>query len=167
PALYEQTLRKSIAEVDPKLALIDVDSYTDQVAIKFNQERLLSRLTTLFGVLALLLASVGLYGVTAYDVARKTSEIGIRMALGADRRNVMKVVLKGAMKFTGVGLFIGVPIAILCGRLLHSQLYEVSQLDFSVLGASVIALSVCALVAAFVPARRAASVDPNQALRAE
>jgi predicted permease len=167
PAAYEQTLRKALAEIDPKLALIDVDTYTDQVALRFNQERLLSRLTTLFGVLALLLASVGLYGVTAYNVARRTAEIGIRMALGADRRNVMKLVLKGAMKYTGVGLCIGVPIAILCGKLLHSQLYEVSELDFSVLGAVVIVLGISALIAAFVPARRAASVDPNKALRAE
>ncbi len=167
PAPYEATLRKALAEVDPKLALIDADTYTDQVALQFNQERLIARLTSLFGVLALLLASVGLYGVTAYNVARRTAEIGIRMALGADRGDVIAMVLRSALKHTAIGLCIGVPIAIFCGRLLHSQLYEVSQLDPAVLGATVIVLTLCSFVAAAVPARRAASVDPNRALRTE
>jgi ABC-type antimicrobial peptide transport system permease subunit len=109
PAPYRDTLRKVLAEIDPKLALINVDTYTDQVALQFNQERLIARLTSLFGVLALVLASVGLYGVTAYNVARRTGEIGIRMALGADRRNVMGMVLKSAMAEAGFGLCLGVP----------------------------------------------------------
>ena len=165
PGVYRDTLRKVLAEVDPKLALINVDTYTDQVALQFNQERLIARLTSLFGVLALVLASVGLYGVTAYNVARRTGEIGIRMALGADRSNVMGMVLKSAMAQTGMGLCLGILIAIFCGRLLEHQLYEVSRFDPFVLGGATLVLALCAVIAAVVPARRAASVDPNQALR--
>jgi predicted permease len=167
PSAYEETLRKALAEIDPKLALINVDTYTDQVTLQFNQERLIARLTSLFGVLALLLASVGLYGVTAYNVARRTPEIGIRMALGADRGTVLGLVLKSAMRQIGFGLCIGVPIAIFCGRLLQSQLYEVKRFDPAVLGIATFVLFICALIAAIVPARRAASVDPIQALRTE
>jgi predicted permease len=165
PAAYRDTLRRVLAEIDPKLALINVDTYTDQVALQFNQERLIARLTSLFGVLALVLASVGLYGVTAYNVARRTGEIGIRMALGANRGSVMGMVLKSAMAQAGTGLCIGVPVAIFCGRLLQHQLYEVERFDPVVLGGATFVLAFCAVIAAIVPARRAASVDPNQALR--
>ncbi|MBS1805938.1 MAG: ABC transporter permease [Acidobacteria bacterium] len=165
PAAYQDTLRKVLSEVDPKLALIHVDTYTDQVALQFNQERLIARLTSLFGMLALLLASIGLYGVTAYNVARRTGEIGIRMALGADRSNVVSMVLRSAMAQAGLGLFIGLPIAIFCGRLLQHQLYEVSRFDPLVLGGATLLLATFAGIAAIIPARRAASVDPNQALR--
>jgi predicted permease len=167
PSPYEETLRKAVAEVDPKLALINVDTYTDQVALQFNQERLIARLTGLFGVLALLLASVGLYGVTAYNVARRTAEIGIRMALGADRGNVMGMVLRTATAQVTIGLCIGMPIAVFCGSLLQNQLYEVGKFDPAVLGGALLVLTLCALIAAFLPARRAASIDPNQALRTE
>ncbi len=167
PAPFQDTLRRVLSEIDPKLALIQVDTYTDQVALQFNQERLIARLTSLFGVLALVLASVGLYGVTAYNVARRTGEIGIRMALGADRRSVMGMVLKSAMAQAGIGLCLGVPIAVFCGRLLQSQLYEVNRFDPLVLASATLALALCAMIAALVPARRAASVDPNKALRTE
>ena len=167
PAAYRDTLGKVLAEIDPKLALIHVDTYTDQVALQFNQERLLARLTALFGALALVLASVGLYGVTAYNVAGRTGEIGIRMAMGADRRSVMRMVLKTAMAQAGVGLCLGIPIAVFCGRLLQHQLYEVGRFDPWVLGGATLVLALCAGLAAFLPARRAASVDPNHALRIE
>jgi predicted permease len=167
PASYQDTLRKVLAEIDPKLALIEVETYRDQVALQFNQERLIARLTSLFGVLALVLASVGLYGVTAYNVARRTGEIGIRMALGADRGNVTRMVLESAMAQAGFGLCIGIPIAMFCGRLLQHQLYEVNRFDPVVLSAATLLLALCAMVAAIVPARRAASVDPNRALRTE
>lgn len=167
PAAYQDTLRKVLAEVDPKLALIHVDTYTDQVAIQFNQERLIARLTSLFGILALLLASVGLYGVTAYNVARRTGEIGIRMALGADRANVVSMVLKSAMMQAGAGLCVGLPIAVFCQRLLQHQLYEVGPFDPVLLCGVTILLASFAVLAALIPARRAASVDPNKALRTD
>ncbi|WP_348263354.1 ABC transporter permease [Telmatobacter sp. DSM 110680] len=167
PAAYRDTVRKVLAETDPKLAPINIDTYVDQVAGQFNQERLIARLTSLFGMLALLLASIGLYGVTAYNVARRTGEIGIRMALGADRADVTGMVLKSAFLQTGLGLCLGVPLAVLCSRLLQHQLYQVSRFDPLVLGGATLVLALCAIVAAVVPARRAASVDPNSALRIE
>jgi ABC-type antimicrobial peptide transport system permease subunit len=167
PSAYADMLRKALAGIDPNLTPVRIDTYTERVATQFNEQRLIARLTVLFGVLALLLASVGLYGVTAYNVARRTAEIGIRMALGANRASVLRMVLAGALGQAAVGLAIGVPLAILCGRLLAHQLYEVSRFDPLVLGGSVVVLAACALLAGVVPARRAASVDPNQALRTE
>ena len=167
PSAYADMLRKALAEVDPNITPVRIDTYSERVATQFNEQRLIARLTVLFGVLALLLASVGLYGVTAYNVARRTAEIGIRMALGANRASVLRMVLAGALGQAAVGLAIGVPLAILCGRLLAHQLYEVSRFDPFVLGGSVVVLAACAVLAGIVPARRAASVDPNQALRAE
>ena len=165
PAAFPETLRKVLAEIDPKLAIIQADSYTDQVALQFNQERLIARLTALFGLLALVLASIGLYGVTAYNVARRTGEIGVRMALGANRVDVIRMVVKNVIAQAGIGLCVGIPIAIFCGRLLQNQLYEVSRFDPMVLGGATLLLALFAVLAAIVPARRAASVDPNQALR--
>jgi predicted permease len=165
PGSFAGTLRKVLADIDPNLSLISVDTYAEQVALQFNQERLIARLTSLFGGLALLLASIGLYGVTAYNVAGRTAEIGIRMALGADRRSVVAMVLSSALAQAGIGLCIGVPIAVVCGRLLAHQLYGVGRFDPLVLSGAVLILGLCALIAGIVPARRAASIDPNQALR--
>jgi ABC-type antimicrobial peptide transport system permease subunit len=128
---------------------------------------MLARLTMLFGVLALLLAMLGLYGVTAYAVARRTSEIGIRMALGAKRAEVTGMMMRGAMIQAAVGMAIGVPIALLCGRLVGAQLYEVKGVDAAALFTSVLTLILAATLAGFIPARRAASIDPAQALRTE
>ena len=119
-------------------------SMREQVERNFNQETLIARLTELFGVLALILACVGLYGVTAYSVARRTNEIGIRMALGADRRNVVKMVLRGASLQLGIGLAIGIPVALASSRLLANQLYGVKTYDPVILGFAVFVLSACA-----------------------
>jgi ABC-type antimicrobial peptide transport system permease subunit len=128
---------------------------------------MLSRLTMLFGGLALLLATLGLYGVTAYGVARRTAEIGIRMALGAKRAAVMAMVMRGAIVQALVGLLLGVPTAMFCVRYVQSQLYQIKALDLWVLGGSVAVLMVSAGIAGWVPARRAASIDPAHALRVE
>ena len=133
----------------------------------FNQDRLIARLTELFGLLALILACVGLYGVTAYSVARRTSEIGIRMALGANRASVLRLVLQGALIQLALGLVVGIPVAFAGGRLLSSQLYGVKTHDPMVLGLAAAVLAASALAAGFVPARRAASIEPMQALRTE
>ena len=167
PESYENALRQVLASINPDLSLDSVKSYSEQVAVQFNQQRLIARLTGLFSLLALVLASVGLYGVTAYNVTRRTSEIGIRMALGANRRNVVSMVLGGAFSQVGIGLSIGIPLTLLCGRALAHQLYGVNRFDPIVLGGAVLALSICALVAGLVPARRAASVEPMEALRIE
>jgi ABC-type antimicrobial peptide transport system permease subunit len=133
----------------------------------FNQDRLIAWLTELFGLLALILACVGLYGVTAYSVARRTSEIGIRMALGANRASVLRLVLQGALIQLALGLVVGIPVAFAGGRLLSSQLYGVKTHDPMVLGLAAAVLAASALAAGFVPARRAASIEPMQALRTE
>ncbi len=167
PESYENAFRSALASIDPNLSPIHIKSYSEQVAVQFNQERLIARLTGLFSLLALLLASVGLYGVTAYNVTRRTSEIGIRMALGANRGNVVSMVLRGAFLQVGVGLCIGIPLAILCGRYLAHQLYGVGQFDPLVLVGAAVVLSLCTLAAGLPPARRAASIEPIEALRIE
>ncbi|HEX3437423.1 MAG TPA: ABC transporter permease [Pseudacidobacterium sp.] len=167
PTRIGPAVRNALASVDPNLTVIDMQSFSEQVNRMYDQERLTARLTGLFGLLALLLASIGIYGVTAYNVARRTSEIGIRMALGADRANVIRMVLRGALTQTGIGLVIGLPLAIFAGRVIASQLYEVGKFDALVLMSAVLVLSVCAVIAGFLPARRAASVEPMRALRTE
>ncbi len=158
-------VRKVLAEIDPNLSIIEMRSFGEQVVRVFNRERLVARLTELFSVLALLLASIGLYGVTSYGIARRTREIGVRMALGADRGNVVAMVLRGAFWQIGIGLIIGVPLAVVASRLMSSKLYGVSAFNPLILIAAAVVLSLCALVAGVLPARRAASIEPVKALR--
>jgi len=167
PKGAEALTRKTLLEIDPSLSMFQFNSYDTEVAGNFNQDRLIARLTSLFGLLALVLASVGLYGVMSYFVARRTSEIGIRMALGAARSNVVAMVLRGALWQIAVGLIIGVPAALFTGRLMASLLYGVGAYDpVAFLGATGV-LAACAAVAGFIPARRAASIEPMLALRRE
>jgi predicted permease len=166
-ASLEPLVRHTLANINPNLTLLDFKTLDYQVAGNFNQERLISRLTALFGLLALVLASVGLYGITAYSVARRTSEIGLRMALGANRGNVVVLVLRAASWQVGLGLAIGIPVALLGGRLMSSQLYGVRIYDPLTIAAAVLVLSTFAAIAGFIPARRAASIEPMNALRTE
>lgn len=166
-ASLESLVRHTLAGINSNLTVIDFKSLDYQVAGNFNQERLISRLTALFGVLALVLASVGLYGITAYSVARRTSEIGVRMALGANRGDVVALVLRAASWQVGLGLAIGIPVALLGGRLMASQLYGVKTYDPLALAGAVVLLSAFAAVAGYIPARRAASIEPMHALRTE
>jgi putative ABC transport system permease protein len=163
----EPQVRRALAQVNPDLAVIDFVSFAEQVQENFSQQAMIAKLTSLFGLLALMLASVGLYGVTAYSVERRTSEIGIRMALGADRLNVLKLVLRGAFLQVGIGLVIGIPATILGGRAMATQLFGVKPYDPNILLLTTAVLSFAALVAALVPARRAATLDPMRALRTE
>ena len=160
-------VRQTLAGIDPNLSIIEMRSLDEQVTRQFNEERLTARLTELFSLLALLLASIGLYGVTAYNIARRTSEIGIRMALGANRGDVVKMVLRSAFLQIGLGLVIGVPLAIATSRILASKLFRVGAFDPVVLMAAIVALGICAFIAGWVPARRAASIEPVEALRTE
>ena len=163
----ESLARRTLANINPDLTIESFRSLDYQVADNFNQERLITRLTGLFGLLALALASVGLYGITAYSVARRTSEIGLRMALGANRADVVALVLRKALLLVALGLAIGVPVALLGGRLMASQLYGVRPYDPISLAAAVLLLSAFAALAGFIPARRAASIEPMNALRTE
>jgi len=163
----EALVRRTLAGIDPNLTVDDLRSLDAQVAGNFNQDRLIARLTALFGVLALVIASVGLYGVTSYFVARRTGEIGIRMALGATRPSVVGMVLRRVLFQIGVGLVIGMLFSLLTSHFIASQLYGVGAYDpIALIGATVI-LAICAVFAGFIPARRAASIEPMKALRIE
>jgi predicted permease len=167
PQNLDALVRRTLANINPNLTVIDLHSLDYQVEDNFTQERLIARLTALFGMLALVLASVGLYGITSYQVARRTSEIGLRMALGANRTNVVRMVIRGAIVQAGVGLAIGVPIAMLGAHYMADQLYQVRSYDPLSLTVAVVLLSAAAVVAGFIPARRAANIEPLVALRTE
>jgi predicted permease len=167
PPGMEERVRKALAKVDPTLVLYTVDPYSKVVSADFQQENMIATLTTLFGLLGLTLAAVGLYGVMAYTVEQRTNEIGLRMALGADRAHVIAMVLRGAMGQIGIGLGIGVPLAVVAGKLMTDQLFAVKPWDPVMLAAATVLLILAALVASVVPVRRAAGVEPMLALRIE
>jgi predicted permease len=163
----ESELRAALADVNPNLAPLYVHTFTEQLRENFTQDELLARLTSLFGLTALILASIGLYGITAYSVERRTAEIGIRMALGADRGRVLANVMTRALAQVLIGFTLGVPLAYLAGRLLAGHIYQVPVFDPFTVAVSVAALAVSATAAALLPARRAAALNPVQALRTE
>ncbi len=164
---FEKTVGDTLASINPNLTIVKFQTFQQQIDDRFIGERLIARLTSLFGLLALLLAAIGLYGVTAYTVVRRTPEIGIRMALGAARGRVIAMVMRGAMLQAIVGLAIGIPVAIFCVRYVKSQLYEITSMNVPVLIISIGVLVLAAAIAGIIPARRAASIDPVRALRIE
>jgi macrolide transport system ATP-binding/permease protein len=163
----EKNVRRTLAAINPNLTVVKFETFQQQIADRFNDERVISRLTTLFGALALLLATIGLYGVTSYTVARRTAEIGLRMAVGAERLSVIAMVMRGAIMQIALGLAIGIPIALVSVRFVKAQLYEISSADPNVLLGAIATVTMAACVAGIIPARRAASIDPVQALRSE
>ncbi|MGH9522739.1 MAG: ABC transporter permease [Terriglobales bacterium] len=167
PAELEPAVTKELSAVDPNLTLIAIRTMGQQVALNFDQERAVASLAGLFAGMALLLAAIGLYGVMAYMVAQSTNEIGVRMALGADRFRVISHVLSGAFRRVAIGLLIGIPLAIGAGKLLSAQLWGVKAWDPLALLVAAGSLGVCAFIAAMIPALRAASISPMTALRAE
>jgi predicted permease len=167
PGLIEPQVKRALAEVDPNLTIVSARTLEQQVGYSSRQARAVASLAGMFGIVALLLAAIGLYGVTAYGVAQRTQEIGIRMALGADRAKVMRLILAGASRRVLFGLVLGVPLAIGAGKLISAQLYRVSFWDPLALLMAAVALAVSAFFAAIIPARRAASISPMSALRTE
>jgi predicted permease len=167
PGALEPLLTRTLAELDPNLTINSIRTIQQQVELSFDQERAVASLAGLFGIVALVLAAVGLYGVTAYTVAQRTNEIGIRMALGADRAKVVQLVLRGAFKRVLIGLLLGLPLAVGAGRLISAQLYGVSSWDPLALSVAAGALAICSFFAAMIPANRAASISPMNALRIE
>ncbi len=164
----ESIARQTLAAINPNLSVVKFQTFDEQIADRFTQDRMITRLMTLFSILALLLASLGLYGVTAYTVARRTSEIGIRMALGANRSSVVGMIMRGAMLQTAIGLAaIGIPVAWFCVRYIESQLYESKGMSLAVLTIATLTLTAAAAAAGLIPAQRAASTNPSQALRTE
>ena len=164
---FEKIVGDTLASINPNLTIVKFQTFQQQIDDQFIEERLIARLTSLFGLLALLLAAIGLYGVTAYAVVRRTPEIGIRMALGATRGRVIGSVMRGAMLQTLAGLAIGIPVAIFCVRYVKSQLYEITSVNVPVMSIAIGVLVLAAAIAGIIPARRAASIDPVRALRIE
>ena len=160
-------IKQTLSSIDPNLTMLDLATIDQQLGNLLGHERLIARLAELFGILALAVASVGLYGVTAYGVAQRTAEIGIRGALGARRQDILQMILRGALGQAAVGLAIGVPASLAAGRLLADQLYGVKSYDPVVLGGAVVVLTLCAAFAAFGPALRASGIDPARVLRSE
>lgn len=167
PPRLEMQVKSALANVDPNLVVHGVQSYSEVIHSDFAQQNMIASLTSLFGVVGLVLAAVGLYGVTAYGVEQRTSEIGVRMTLGANRGSVVAMVLREAFSPVCIGLALGVPGAIGIGHLIASQLFGVRPWDPLILSGATVLLGLAALIAAFIPARRAADTDPMQAVRSE
>jgi ABC-type antimicrobial peptide transport system permease subunit len=167
PESAEGSVRNAMQQLDSKLALGQMRTMDNLVADDLSSERLIALLSVGFGVLAILLAAIGLYGVLAYATAQRTREIGIRMALGAQRSSVMRLVLSDVLWLAGISIALTVPVALLLSRMVRSQLYGVSANDPLTLALGVVMVAAVAFVAALLPARRAASTSPMQALRTE
>ena len=165
--LSDAQVRQAMASVDPNLPIISIRPLKEQVTTQFTQQRLIARLTSLFGVLSLVLASIGLYGVTAYNVGRRTNEIGVRMTLGASRGDVTRLVLRGAFLLIAFGLILGIPLSLAASRVLTSQLYGLNPYDPMLIGLAVLVLGVFGVIATLIPALRASSISPSQALRTD
>jgi ABC-type antimicrobial peptide transport system permease subunit len=160
-------VRQAVASVDSGMPIISIQTLREKVDLQFTQQRLIARLTSFFGVLSLILASVGLYGVIAYNAGRRISEVGVRIALGATRGDVVRLVLKGAIGLIVAGLSIGLPLTFAAGRLLGNQLYGLDPYNPAATITAVMALGLSALLASVIPAIRASLISPLDALRAE
>ena len=160
-------IRQALASVDPNLPIISIQTLREQVAGTFRQQRLIAQLTSFFGILSLVLACVGLYGVTAYNVGRRTNEIGVRMALGATATQAAALIIRGAFALVAIGLVVGLPLALAAVQFLGSQLYGLNPYDPAEIFVAVLTLGFSALVASLIPALRASLISPSEALRTE
>jgi predicted permease len=161
------SLRSAFASIDPNLPILNVRTIQDHLETFMSHETLISRLTAIFAGLAVLLAAIGLYGVMTFNVARRTGEIGIRMALGACGSGVQWMVLRESLGLLCTGIALGLPIAVYSVRLVRSELFHLSPFDPAVFIAATLGIAVVTVISAWLPARRAASVDPMAALRCE
>jgi predicted permease len=167
PRLFEDALRNRMRQFDPHVPVVDLQTVNEQIGFSLRTERLVASLSGVFGGLATLLAVIGLYGVMAYVVQRRTREIGIRIALGASRSNVIAMVMREVIFLIGAGLIAGIALALVLADLIRSQLYGLNARDpFTFIGSAIV-LTAAASVAGFLPALRACSVDPTAALRQE
>jgi len=160
-------IREVARQIDPNLRLTDVSTQIEQIERRFQQEKLFAQAYTLFGGLALLLASIGLFGLMSYSVSRRTNEIGVRVALGAQRQDVLRMVMGESMLLVAIGIVAGVIVALSAGSLVSKLLFGLPPRDvLTILGAVAVMVVVSAL-AGYLPARRASRVDPMVALRYE
>jgi putative ABC transport system permease protein len=160
-------LRSAVRAIDPKLALYEVQTFDEAIANSMSRQRLQGNVLSIFAVLALVLASTGLYGVISYAVAERTRELGVRMALGATRRDVLWLVFAQSGKLVAVGIVIGMAAAFFAARLLDALLYGIEPNDAPTFAMVPLFLGAVALAAALIPARRATKVDPIIAMRAD
>jgi ABC-type antimicrobial peptide transport system permease subunit len=160
-------IRETVRQIDPNLPLTDVSTQIEQVERRFQQEKLFAQACSLFGGLALLLASIGLFGLMSYNVSRRTNEIGIRMALGAQRGDVLGLVMRESMLLVAAGVAVGLTAALFASRLLTTLLFGLAPRDPLTLVAAVAVMAAVSALAGFLPARRASRVDPMVALRYE
>jgi len=165
PTSIAAAVRRETRAMDPAMPMFEVETLATQVSASLREERLLAMLSSGFGLLALLLSCLGLYGILSYAVEQRTKEIGVRMALGADRRDVLLLVLSDALRLVLLGAALGIPAALAASRLVASQLYGISAADPVAIGLATLALLGVAAVAGYLPARRATRVDPLTALR--
>jgi ABC-type antimicrobial peptide transport system permease subunit len=167
PTALVNTIREAVREVDPDLPVTNTTTQAEAVEGRLAQEKLFAQAYLLFGLLALALAAIGLFGLMSYSVARRTNEIGIRMALGARRADVVSMVLKESMAMVGIGIAVGLAAALVAGRFVATLLFGLAPTDPATIGAAVIVMAAVSLLAGYLPARRAARVDPMVALRYE
>jgi predicted permease len=167
PSALVQQLRRTVAETDPTLPIDGVEPLKLLMRQSIAGERLVARLASGFGVLALLLAAIGLYGVMTYAITRRTGEIGLRVALGAQRTDVISMVLSDALKVVAIGVVIGLPLALASTRFLKAQLHDVATADPISIGVAILVLTMSAVIAVLLPAMRASRVSPIVALRAD
>ncbi|MGB6726729.1 MAG: ABC transporter permease [Terracidiphilus sp.] len=167
PATTIADLRAAVAEVDPNLPLLRITTIQDQVSDLISHDELISTLTSLFSLLALLLAAIGLYGVMSYNVVRRTNEIGIRLALGAQATNVLRMIMRESLLLLAIGTGVGLPLAIMATRIIKDQLFAVDAIDPLSFAVAFLIVSLMTVLAGWLPARRAAQVDPVTALRCE
>ena len=167
PLAYARTVRDIVHRADARVPVTNLKTQSGEIDETINQEIVFARLCTGFAIIALVIASVGLYGTTAYAVARRTSEIGIRMALGARREKVVLMVLREVLVLAAVGLAIGAPLALGISRVVESFLFGLKPTDPAAMAISVSILALAVLVAGYVPARRASRIEPTTALRHE
>ena len=166
-SLSDAQVRQAMASVDPSLPIISIRTLKEKVATQLTQQQLIAHLTSLFGILSLVLASIGLYGITSYNVERQRGEIGVRMALGASQSDVVRLVLRGGFLLIAFGLILGIPLSLATSQVLSSQLYGLSPYDAVPIAIAVAVLGFFGLVATLVPAQRASSIPPAEALRSE
>jgi len=164
PGALARTIRETITGMEPRLPIVEVIPLGDRIARNVSQDRMVARLTTMFGTLALLLASLGLYGTISYGISRRVAELGLRMALGADRGTVLWMVLREALALVAVGAAIGLPLAFLAARSMRSLLYNVQASDPWSFAVGALILVVVAALAAYLPAHRASRIEPMVAL---
>jgi predicted permease len=167
PTSVTAAVREAVRQIDPNLPLTDISTQLEQVELRFQQEKLFAQAYALFGALALVVAAVGLFGLMSYSVARRTNEIGIRMALGAESRDVLRLVMRESMVLVVIGIVIGVAVALASGQLVTTLLYGLSPTDVVSIGLAVLVLLVVSAIAGYIPARRASRVDPMVALHYE